>query len=69
MIPVKEGARWRWRKSSRSNNTGGDCVEAGCAGGKRAVRDSKNASGPVLRMSGHAFTAFIAEVRSGRLDG
>lgn len=35
-----------WRKSSFSSSNGGDCVEV--APGLRALRDSKNPSGPVL---------------------
>ncbi|MGH3909142.1 MAG: DUF397 domain-containing protein [Pseudonocardiaceae bacterium] len=38
-----------WRKSSRSGG-GGECVEvARLADGARAVRDSKNPTGPTLR--------------------
>jgi hypothetical protein len=35
-----------WRKSSFSGSNGGDCVEV--ASHLRALRDSKNPSGPVL---------------------
>lgn len=38
-----------WRKSSRSNNSGGACVELACSGDLRGVRDSKNPMGPALR--------------------
>jgi hypothetical protein len=41
-----------FRKSSYSGGTGGDCVEvAALPGGGRAVRDSKDADGPVLSIS------------------
>ncbi|WP_406201235.1 DUF397 domain-containing protein [Streptomyces sp. NBC_01017] len=55
----------RWRKSSYSNGSGGDCVEA--AEGLPAmvpVRDSKTAEeGPVLVFPLSAWTAFVAEIK------
>ena len=36
----------RWRKSTRSGSNGGSCVEV--ANTLSALRDSKNATGPVL---------------------
>lgn len=65
----------RWRKSSRSGDNGGNCVEvaaplpgsddqAGIRGsvGVRAsvgVRDSKDPTGPILRFSPAAWTTFL----------
>ncbi|MFD9480206.1 DUF397 domain-containing protein [Streptomyces nojiriensis] len=65
----------RWRKSSYSGNTGGECVEcaplgaaawrkASCSGttggdGAVAVRDSKNPGGPVFTVTAAAFTTFV----------
>lgn len=40
----------RWRKASRSNGTGGDCVEVAHLTSAVGVRDSKNPTGPVLTM-------------------
>ncbi|MEU8850271.1 DUF397 domain-containing protein [Streptomyces sp. R11] len=56
----------RWRRSSYSNGSGGDCVEA--AEGLPAmvpVRDSKTAEdeGPVLVFPLSAWTAFVAEIK------
>jgi len=50
-----------WRKSSYSSDQGGNCVEvADLNGGGRAVRDSKNPTGPAL--------TFTAGVRAGEFD-
>ncbi|MFE7977253.1 DUF397 domain-containing protein, partial [Streptomyces shenzhenensis] len=32
------------------------------------VRDSKNPHGPVLDLPAHAFTTFVAEVKTGQFD-
>lgn len=58
-----------WRKSSYSNGSGGDCVEvADLDGGHRAVRDSKNPTGPLLIFTPADWSAFTSAVRSGELD-
>lgn len=52
-----------WRKSSRSNGSGGDCVEvAELDSGYRAVRDSKDPGGPILVFTASQWSAFTAEV-------
>ncbi|MFJ4911451.1 DUF397 domain-containing protein [Streptomyces sp. NPDC088726] len=60
----------RWFKSSYSNN-GGSCVEwapaQASATGIVSVRDSKDLRGPVLDIPAHAFTAFVAGVKTGDL--
>lgn len=58
-----------WRKSSRSGATGSNCVEvAELSGGVRAVRDSKDPSGPALRFTPSEWSAFVAGVRDGEFD-
>ncbi|MGI5212469.1 DUF397 domain-containing protein [Plantactinospora sp. CA-290183] len=53
----------RWRTSSRSNQSGGDCVEvAGNLPGRVLVRDSKDRQGSVLAFGPDAWRAFVAEV-------
>ncbi|MEU5941583.1 DUF397 domain-containing protein [Micromonospora sp. NPDC047548] len=53
----------RWRKSTRSNGSGGACVEvADNLPGVVAVRDSKDPSGPVLTFGPDAWRAFVARV-------
>ena len=55
-----------WRTSTRSN-AGGECVEvADNLPGIVAVRDSKDAGGPVLTFGDSAWSAFVAEVKTAR---
>ncbi len=62
-------ARAVWRKASYSNGNGGDCVEvADLDGGHRAVRDSKNPTGPALTFTAAEWAAFTASVRAAELD-
>lgn len=64
-----EQPRLHWRKSSRSGSNGGACVEvAELADGGRAVRDSKDRSGPVLTFTAAEWSAFTAGVRGGEFD-
>lgn len=50
-----------WRKSSRSNGTGGNCVEvADNLPGQVLVRDSKDPAGPVLTFPPTSWRSFIA---------
>jgi hypothetical protein len=54
----------RWRKSTRSGG-GENCVEVAEVG---AVRDSKNADGPVIVPGHAALGALFDAARAGRLD-
>ncbi|RSR99950.1 DUF397 domain-containing protein [Streptomyces sp. WAC00469] len=56
-----------WRKSSYSNQEGGNCVEVadGFHGAVVPVRDSKVPHGPVLCFETSAWTAFIGGVKTG----
>jgi hypothetical protein len=57
----------RWHKSSRSGNSGGQCVEvAGNLPNIVGIRDSKHRDGPVLAVSPTAWTAFAVAVKSGQ---
>ncbi|MEU3089869.1 DUF397 domain-containing protein [Streptomyces massasporeus] len=54
----------RWRKSSYSGSTGGDCVEvAEGFPGAIPVRDSKNPTGPALLIRPDAWRAFMDGLR------
>ncbi|MER6718465.1 DUF397 domain-containing protein [Streptomyces halstedii] len=56
-----------WRRSSRSNQAGGDCVEvADGFSGVLPVRDSKRPQGPVLVFGAPAWSAFVNEVKADR---
>jgi len=51
----------RWRKSTYSNGTGGECLEvADGVTGIVPVRDSKVPNGPVLLLPAPAWSAFTA---------
>ncbi|GIG91271.1 DUF397 domain-containing protein [Plantactinospora endophytica] len=52
-----------WRKSTRSGNNGGNCVEvASNLPGVVGVRDSKDRQGPVLAFAPDAWRAFVRNV-------
>jgi Domain of unknown function (DUF397) len=55
-----------FRKSSYSAQQG-ECVEvASLPDGGRAVRDSKDPDGPVLRFSADEWSAFVRRVKAGK---
>jgi len=58
-----------WRKSSRSGNSGGSCVELACAPQMRAIRDSKNPDGGELLVAQATAAKFLAAIKSGQFDG
>jgi hypothetical protein len=49
-----------WRKSSRSGDGNGSCVETAAMDGTQFVRDSKNRPGPVLAFLPGGWRAFLA---------
>ncbi|WP_181766260.1 DUF397 domain-containing protein [Streptomyces albidus (ex Kaewkla and Franco 2022)] len=57
-----------WHKSSRSNPSGGDCVELAVnIPGWAPVRDSKSPDGTALLFSPASWSAFIGGVKGGVL--
>jgi hypothetical protein len=58
-----------WRKSSRSGDSGGQCVEVATnLSGVVAVRDSKNPDGPKLVFTPSEWKAFLGGVKTGEFD-
>ena len=55
-----------WRKSSRSA-IAGECVEARLSAGMVEVRDSKDPTGPVLRVDPLAWADFTGAIAHDRL--
>jgi predicted secreted Zn-dependent protease len=62
-----QDATLTWRKSTRSG-AAGHCVEVANAPAAVLVRDSKDATGPVLAFGESDWAGFIAGVRSGEFD-
>lgn len=59
----------RWRKSSRSNGSGGNCVEvADNLPGIVAVRDSKNPNGPALVLPRAQWHTLLSNIKEGQFD-
>lgn len=57
-----------WRKSSHSNNIGGNCVEAGaCAIDLIAVRDSKDRAAGMILASGQEWSSLLNLVSGDQL--
>lgn len=55
----------RWRKSSHSGGSGGDCVEVAEIAPVLAVRDSKDPDGPVLMLDAGAWRALVRGIKAG----
>jgi hypothetical protein len=68
-MPADRLTMARWRKSQASNPSG-SCVEiAELPGGKVAVRNSRDKSGPALVYRRGELAAFLRGVKNGELDG
>jgi hypothetical protein len=55
-----------WRKSSRSGNNGGQCIEVAAPANLVAVRDSKSPEGHCLTFTPGAWRAFAARIKNNR---
>lgn len=71
MKPCRETASTaslEWVKSSYSG-TNGNCLEAAVLrDGRRALRDSKDPSGPVLSFDSAGFTTFVSGIAHGEFN-
>jgi Domain of unknown function (DUF397) len=56
-----------WLKAQCSTPNG-QCVEIASAGGKVAIRDSKDPDGPILVYTPREFSAFLEGARNGEFD-
>lgn len=59
-------SRAAWHKSKHSGMQG--CVEVAFIGGRVAVRDSKDKTGPVLLFSGSEWAAFVSGIQDGQFQ-
>ncbi|WP_436758135.1 DUF397 domain-containing protein [Streptosporangium sp. V21-05] len=68
-MDLTQSTELTWRKSSLSTADSSNCVEvADLPAGGRAVRDSKDPSGPMLRFTSGEWSAFVEGVRGGEFD-
>ncbi|MFI1102478.1 DUF397 domain-containing protein [Streptomyces melanogenes] len=66
-VHVKPSPNDGWFKSSYSNGSGGECVEAAFLTPGTAIRDSKHPTGPRLRFSAPSWEAFVTALRADRM--
>jgi len=64
-MPALDFSHAVWRKSTRSSETGGNCVEVACVDGRIAVRDSKNPGQAAVRFERKAWRTFVIKVKAG----
>ncbi|MFC6886531.1 MULTISPECIES: DUF397 domain-containing protein [Actinomadura] len=58
-----------WRKASRSNNSGDNCVELASMPAAVAVRDSKNPDGPRVLLRRDGFGRLVRVIKDARVGG
>ncbi|MFF0578590.1 DUF397 domain-containing protein [Streptosporangium saharense] len=71
MSSSEDLARVAWHISTKSDNAGGSCVEAGLfadGSGRVAVRHSHHPDGEVIVYSRGEWEAFIGGVKDGEFD-
>ncbi|GAA2156691.1 DUF397 domain-containing protein [Actinomadura napierensis] len=67
-MSIRNASGVQWRKSSRSTDTGGQCVEVAALTADVGVRDSKDSDGPALVFSAAEWRAFARRVKDGGHD-
>ncbi|HEX6357886.1 DUF397 domain-containing protein [Actinophytocola sp.] len=60
-MPTADLTNAVWRKSSRSNGGGNECVEVAFVHGGTALRDSKNPDGGSLVLPAASWRAFLSD--------
>lgn len=63
-MPSQDASGARWRKSSRTNNGNGNCVELAAFDHHTAIRDSKNPGGGTLRLTSSGWHALLATTKA-----
>ena len=58
-----EDANLKWRKASYSSNGGANCVEVAGHENRVLIRDTKDRTGPVLRVTPQAWRAFAGQIK------
>ncbi|MFE7541202.1 DUF397 domain-containing protein [Streptomyces platensis] len=59
----------KWRKSSYSDQNGGDCIEVADNFSTVPVRDSKDPHGPALVFPAAGWRAFVSAVKNSHFTG
>lgn len=67
-MQLSDESRATWRKSTRSNGAGGDCVEVARLDLSVGVRDSKAPTAGHLAFTPQAWTAFMTQAKAGYYD-
>ncbi|MFA1550996.1 DUF397 domain-containing protein [Actinomadura chokoriensis] len=67
-MQIVGASRAKWRKSTRSNGAGGNCVEIADLVVGVGVRDSKAPDVGHLTFTREAWMAFATQVRAGRYN-
>ncbi|GAA2397198.1 hypothetical protein Cme02nite_60420 [Catellatospora methionotrophica] len=57
-----------WKKSSRSDGQGANCVEVAVSPDAVGVRDSKDRDGATLAFTPDDWAAFLTGIKSGEFD-
>ncbi|MEU4834809.1 DUF397 domain-containing protein [Streptosporangium sp. NPDC023615] len=66
---TKELHSAHWRKSTLSGHDASNCVEiANLSGNHRAIRDSKNPTGPALILTPRQWSALLTHVKNDTID-
>jgi hypothetical protein len=53
----------KWRKSSYSGQSGGNCIEVADSTSRVLIRDTKDRNGPTLRFSANAWRRFANQLK------
>ncbi|MET9253200.1 DUF397 domain-containing protein [Streptomyces sp. NPDC003717] len=67
MSLTQQSANLRWRKSSYSGSTGGECLEYATLPTRIAVRDTKHPTLGHLTLTPATFTRFVGAAARGEL--